>query len=205
LQYCCIAIAYTEAVKVAVANTKGGVGKTTSTVYLAAAAAAAGLSVDLIDLDKQGSLQGWFGSVVLPPGIRCISATTTALRHYGNADFTIVDTSPANQRELDAAAQFSDFTVIPTMPGQLNDDRAITTFHYLTTQHHRAAVLLCGVEERRVATRKSREAFEGKADLFDTVIPAREAIRLSVGNWPTREFFGYEKVVADLLEELNAH
>ncbi|WP_096087177.1 ParA family protein [Agaribacterium haliotis] len=45
----------------AVANQKGGVGKTSSSVSLAGIAAAAGKRVLLIDIDAHGSLSAWFG------------------------------------------------------------------------------------------------------------------------------------------------
>ncbi len=49
----------------AVANAKGGVGKTTAAVNVSAALALAGHTVGLLDLDPQGSATDWLGG---PPG-----------------------------------------------------------------------------------------------------------------------------------------
>src|SRR3954470_3954837 len=49
---------------VALANQKGGVGKTTMAVSLGACAAEMGLRVALVDLDPQGTLTRWLGPAV---------------------------------------------------------------------------------------------------------------------------------------------
>jgi chromosome partitioning protein len=53
----------------AIANQKGGVGKSTLTVHLAYAAAEAGARTLLVDMDKQGSLSLTFPGNGAPPGL----------------------------------------------------------------------------------------------------------------------------------------
>jgi chromosome partitioning protein len=53
--------------KIAIANQKGGVGKTTSTYQLASAAHHQGLKVLVIDIDPQGSLTSSLSKELLPP------------------------------------------------------------------------------------------------------------------------------------------
>src|SRR5688572_11746471 len=47
--------------RIAVVNHKGGTGKTTTAVHLAAGLAAAGSRVLLVELDPQGNVGQWFG------------------------------------------------------------------------------------------------------------------------------------------------
>ena len=59
---------------IAIANTKGGVGKTTLAVHLAAWLHEKGYSVILADCDTQRSASEWVRQAA--PGIRAISSTT---------------------------------------------------------------------------------------------------------------------------------
>ena len=54
---------------ITLSNNKGGSGKTTSTVSLAAALAEQGLSILVIDLDPQGSATRWLGQEEAPAGL----------------------------------------------------------------------------------------------------------------------------------------
>src|SRR6058998_852405 len=88
-------------VNIVVSNLKGGVGKTTAAVYLAAAAVAKGHDpVVLIDADRQASSAEWLEerpldgvTVVETPSERTL--TKAMSRHEG---IGIVDTPPGDER-----------------------------------------------------------------------------------------------------------
>src|SRR2546427_12976364 len=91
---------------VVVSNLKGGVGKTTTAVYLAAAAAARGYDpVVLVDADRQASLAEWMEerpvegvTVVEAPSERTLSR---AMR--GDEGIASVGTPPAGERLVQGA------------------------------------------------------------------------------------------------------
>ena len=93
-----------------VAALKGGVGKTTTSVYLAAVAAASRRAVTLIDADAQASAAEWIEqsegealdtvNVVEAPTGRLV---TRALQRIGDDEVGIVDSPPGNERMLESA------------------------------------------------------------------------------------------------------
>ena len=83
---------------VCVTNNKGGSGKTTTTVSLAAAFAERGLSVLVVDLDPQGSATEWLGG----------DETTTGLVEYSNGGVRIAD--------LVAASTTPGIDLVPASP-----------------------------------------------------------------------------------------
>jgi len=114
---------------VAIISQKGGAGKTTLAVNLAAAAEKNGKSVLLLDLDPQASAAGWKDSriaetpvVVAAPASRLSQFLETGRK--SGADFAIIDTAPHSENAALEAARAADLVLIPCRAGIL-DIRAI--------------------------------------------------------------------------------
>jgi chromosome partitioning protein len=107
-----------------VAALKGGVGKTTTAVYLAAVAAAGRRSVTLVDADQQASAADWLETSEDEnlSGIELAEAPTErllakALAKIDPDDVAVVDTPPGHERLLAKALEFADVVVVPTRVG----------------------------------------------------------------------------------------
>jgi chromosome partitioning protein len=115
---------------VVVAALKGGVGKTTTAVYLAAVAGNGKRSVTLVDSDPQASAADWvehaaddvFDSleVVESPTERLLVKT---LDRIDGEDVAVVDTPPGHERLLAKALERADVVIIPTRVGGVETAR----------------------------------------------------------------------------------
>lgn len=110
--------------RIVVAALKGGVGKTTTCIYLAALAAAAGREVVLVDADAQASAADWLESSEDPAleRVELVEAPTERLlaKALGKADpdhVVVVDSPPGNERIIGHALAQADVVVIPTRVG----------------------------------------------------------------------------------------
>lgn len=116
----------------AVVATKGGVGKTTLAVHLAAAAQGTGLRVLLLDLDPQGSAAQWgkdrarlaqqHGSwfkAALDVRKMTTNTLTAALdqAEKDGVDIVIIDTPPHADYPAARAAEVADLILMPIRPG----------------------------------------------------------------------------------------
>lgn len=155
-----------------VLNGKGGVGKTTTAVNLAALLAEQ-QRVLLVDADPQGSASWWSQRGDRAIGFDLAQETDPMLLEklpaLAEYDKVVVDTPPALGSEaLAAVIPVADYLVLPTPPTPMDLATLIETV--------RQAVVPRGVAHRvlltRVDPRRSNEAVEAQLTLKELGIPA---------------------------------
>jgi chromosome partitioning protein len=162
---------------IVVSNVKGGVGKTTTAVYLAAVAARAKTPVVLVDADPQGSSAEWYETEPLD-GVELVEGPSvrTVTKAMGQADaIVIVDTPPGEGTVVQAALGRADSVVIPTRAGGVEPNRVVTTLE-MTPRNIPAGVVICSA---RLGTNDLEATVEWWAELKVPVwgiVPERVSI-----------------------------
>lgn len=142
----------------AIVSQKGGVGKTTVAVHVAVAAARAGYSVAIIDLDPQATAAQWGDwrngeaggdvnpVVVAAPHAR-LGPTLKEAEKMG-VDLVVLDTPPAADAAAVGAARAADLVIIPTRASAFDLHAIRTTAELVRVAQKPAAVLLNAVPAR---------------------------------------------------------
>ena len=178
---------------VVVAALKGGVGKTTSAVYLAAVAAASRRSVTVVDADPQASSADWLESsdderlqkvqIVEAPTDRLL---LKALGRVADDDLAVVDTPPGQERLLAKAMDKASVVVIPTRVGGVETPRVNAVLDLVPSDRPAGLV----IASARTYTRDYQDALVEWAEAGVPVwgsVPERVAIAAGPADWLSAE------------------
>jgi chromosome partitioning protein len=172
-----------------VAALKGGVGKTTTSVYLAAIAAASRRNTTLIDADPQASAAEWVETspderlkeldIVEAPTDRLL---VRAMERIEPDDVAIVDSPPGQEQRLIKALEHASVAVVPTRVGGVETTTAEAVLG-LIPRRVPSGLVICSA---RTYTRDYHDDVaawtEGGVNVWGAV-PERVAIAAGPADW----------------------
>ena len=150
----------------AILSRKGGTGKTTIAVHLAVAAALAGHTTALIDLDPQASAVNWSdrrqteNPVVISAHAARLPALLKKAAHTG-VDMAIIDTAAHAETAALAAARAATYALIPCRPASLDVLAIGATVDIVKLAKVRACIVFNGTPPPRHPDRTSTASRRG--------------------------------------------
>lgn len=164
----------------AVAQQKGGVGKTMIAVHLAVEAAQDGLATFVLELDKQGTASLWSerrGDETAPQVMRvesnALAKVLRALRD-GGADLAILDLPGAHSPAITPAIKAADLVLIPTRANEIDIAASAETLAACHRLNKRYGFVLTFTEPGAGKTRDAKAAREARQALRDADHPVAD-------------------------------
>lgn len=203
---------------VAIVSQKGGSGKSTLSLHLAAHHASRGSKTLLLDMDPQGNLVGWAkrrGDV--PPDVDTAHASQLgkvleAARADGY-DLVVLDTAPSADRASLGAVEAADLVLIPCRPAQFDLDAVMTTVKLVRMVGKPFAVVLNAAPPRsRVTEEAALGLAEAGAPVSQATVYQRVALQHCLIDGRTAQEFDpgcpaareIERLYLDMMTRLHA-
>ncbi|SMB84272.1 CobQ/CobB/MinD/ParA nucleotide binding domain-containing protein [Deinococcus hopiensis KR-140] len=181
---------------IALASLKGGVGKTTLAMHLAAAIAQEQERVVVLDADEEVSALRWqqhaqAERVALPFEVMAADRNTLmrqARRLAQEGCTVVIDTPPNNREILKSAATVADVVLVPVLPTGLDVDRLATTLELLTDLEaalpsFNYAIVLNRFDARKGMAHEANQALNAHPRL-ETVVKSLSAYEKVFGRAP---------------------
>jgi len=176
---------------IAVLNTKGGAGKTTTAINLAVARALVGRDVLAVDGDRQGSLIAALANREAGPSVAAVhypdgqvlrQQITLARDKYEDI---IIDAGGRDNTALRAALMLADLVLIPFQPRSFDvwalDDMAVLLAEARAARDVRAVAFLAMADSRGHDNDEAAGAVPEGIEYLDTPIGRRKAIADAAG------------------------
>lgn len=164
---------------IAILSRKGGAGKTTIAVNLAATAEQAGTRSAVLDLDPQASAATWFDvrGTARPEVHICLPHRLShGLAKISGCDLAIIDTAPHADLGALAAARASDLVLIPCRPAVFDLAALAATLDIATIAGTPALAVLNAIPARGKAAEQARAALtEWGIDVATPMLTHRQA------------------------------
>lgn len=174
---------------VAIAQQKGGAGKTTIAVQLGVAWARAGYRVAMLDVDPQSSMSAWFAlreetapsSLPIATSVQGWKLSTAIDRMKGDHDILLVDTPPHAETDARIAIRAAGLILVPLQPSPMDLWATRPTMELVVREKCKALLVLNRVPARVRLLDAVRARIDGEGwPLARTMLGNRSAFAASM-------------------------